>query len=83
MLAGVLYVVQVAGIVRAERAGRRDGAVTAAPRGGGPRSLGASLLDDVLAETLDPAYAQAAAARAAGGRPGPAAAGAGRRRWSR
>ncbi|MGY2084753.1 DUF881 domain-containing protein [Blastococcus sp. SYSU DS0539] len=30
---------------------------------GGARSLGASLLDDVLAETLDPAYAQAAAAR--------------------
>ncbi len=33
--------------------------------GGGPRSMGASLLDDVLAETLDPAYAQAAEARAA------------------
>ena len=33
-------------------------------RGGGPRSMGASLLDDVLAETLDPAYAQAAAAPA-------------------
>jgi uncharacterized protein YlxW (UPF0749 family) len=32
--------------------------------GGRPRSLGASLLDAVLAETLDPAYAQAAAARA-------------------
>ena len=32
---------------------------------GGQRSLGASLLDQVLAETLDPAYAQAAAARAA------------------
>ena len=32
---------------------------------GAPRySLGASLLDDVLAETLDPAYAEAAAARA-------------------
>ncbi|SDO07858.1 Uncharacterized conserved protein YlxW, UPF0749 family [Klenkia soli] len=30
------------------------------------RSLGASLLDQVLAETVDPAYAQAAAARAAG-----------------
>jgi uncharacterized protein YlxW (UPF0749 family) len=46
--------------------------VTAPPRGGGPRSLGASLLDDVLAETLDPAYAQAAAARAAsGGAPRP------------
>jgi uncharacterized protein YlxW (UPF0749 family) len=40
--------------------------VTLTPRGGAPRSLGASLLDDVLAETLDPAYAQAAAARAAG-----------------
>ncbi|WP_336026395.1 DUF881 domain-containing protein [Geodermatophilus sp. FMUSA9-8] len=35
------------------------------PRGSGPRSMGASLLDQVLAETLDPAYAQAAAARAA------------------
>jgi uncharacterized protein YlxW (UPF0749 family) len=34
-------------------------------RGGGPRSMGASLLDAVLAETLDPAYAQAAAARTA------------------
>jgi uncharacterized protein YlxW (UPF0749 family) len=34
-------------------------------RPGGVRSLGASLLDDVLAETLDPAYAQAAAARTA------------------
>ncbi|SSC25869.1 Protein of unknown function DUF881, partial [Klenkia terrae] len=33
------------------------------------RSLGASLLDQVLAETLDPAYAQAAAARAAGTAP--------------
>jgi uncharacterized protein YlxW (UPF0749 family) len=40
--------------------------VTASPRGGAARSLGASLLDAVLAETLDPAYAQAAAARAAG-----------------
>jgi uncharacterized protein YlxW (UPF0749 family) len=30
--------------------------------------MGASLLDAVLAETVDPAYAQAAAARAAGGR---------------
>jgi uncharacterized protein YlxW (UPF0749 family) len=39
--------------------------VTAAQRGGGPRSLGASLLDQVLAETLDPAYAQAARAREA------------------
>ena len=34
-------------------------------RGGGPRSLGASLLDQVLAETLDPAYAEAARAREA------------------
>jgi uncharacterized protein YlxW (UPF0749 family) len=41
--------------------------VTARPPGGGPRSLGASLLDDVLAETLDPAYAQAAEARKAAG----------------
>ena len=32
---------------------------------GRQRSLGASLLDQVLAETVDPAYAQAAAARAA------------------
>jgi uncharacterized protein YlxW (UPF0749 family) len=31
-----------------------------------PRSLGASLLDAVLAETLDPSYAQAAEARASG-----------------
>jgi uncharacterized protein YlxW (UPF0749 family) len=36
-------------------------------RGGGPRSLGASLLDQVLAETVDPAYRQAAEARAARG----------------
>ena len=35
-----------------------------APAAGRQRSLGASLLDQVLAETLDPAYAQAAAARA-------------------
>ena len=34
------------------------------PRGGGLRSMGASLLDQVLAETLDPAYAQAAARKA-------------------
>ncbi|RBY87927.1 DUF881 domain-containing protein [Blastococcus sp. TF02A-30] len=40
------------------------------------RSMGASLLDDVLAETLDPAYAQAAEARAARGED-PAT----RRRW--
>jgi len=43
--------------------------VTATPRAGTPRSLGASLLDAVLAETLDPAYGQAAAARAAGRSP--------------
>ncbi|MBM7804328.1 uncharacterized protein YlxW (UPF0749 family) [Geodermatophilus bullaregiensis] len=36
-----------------------------APGRGGPRSMGASLLDQVLAETLDPAYARAAAARTA------------------
>ena len=41
--------------------------MTAGPPAGGIRSLGASLLDDVLAETLDPAYAQAAGARAARG----------------
>jgi uncharacterized protein YlxW (UPF0749 family) len=40
------------------------------PRGGGLRSMGASLLDQVLAETLDPAYAQAAAARRARERSG-------------
>jgi uncharacterized protein YlxW (UPF0749 family) len=40
--------------------------VTAPPRVSAPRSLGASLLDAVLAETLDPAYAQAAEARTAG-----------------
>ena len=41
--------------------------MTGTPRSDPPRfSLGASLLDAVLAETLDPAYAQAAAARAAG-----------------
>lgn len=49
--------------------------MSAPPPGGGQRSLGASLLDDVLAETLDPAYAQAAETRAAAG---PAAA---RPRW--
>ncbi|WP_236829448.1 DUF881 domain-containing protein [Blastococcus sp. KM273128] len=38
--------------------------MTGARPPGGIRSLGASLLDDVLAETLDPAYAQAAARRA-------------------
>jgi uncharacterized protein YlxW (UPF0749 family) len=40
--------------------------MTAPPPVGAPRSLGASLLDAVLAETLDPAYAQAAQARATG-----------------
>ncbi|TFV62415.1 DUF881 domain-containing protein [Geodermatophilus sp. DF01-2] len=39
--------------------------MTTLQRGGGPRSLGASLLDQVLAETLDPAYARAARAREA------------------
>ena len=39
--------------------------MTTVQRGGGPRSLGASLLDQVLAETLDPAYAEAARARQA------------------
>ena len=39
--------------------------MTTLQRGGGPRSLGASLLDQVFAGTLDPAYAQAARARAA------------------
>ncbi|MGK5113319.1 MULTISPECIES: DUF881 domain-containing protein [unclassified Geodermatophilus] len=46
-------------------------------RGGGPRSMGASLLDQVLAETLDPAYARAAGARAAAGTVASPA----RRRW--
>ena len=48
--------------------------MTAPPRVSAPRSLGASLLDAVLAETLDPAYAQAAEARASGRSPQ-------RRRW--
>jgi len=38
--------------------------VTTARPGGGVRALGASLLNQVLAETLDPAYQQAADARA-------------------
>ena len=50
--------------------------MTGARRGSGPRSMGASLLDQVLAETLDPAYARAARDRqaraAAGGPPRPA-----------
>jgi uncharacterized protein YlxW (UPF0749 family) len=55
--------------------------VTGAPGGGGPRySLGASLLDAVLAETLDPAYAEAAARRSARVSPGPDG-GRTRRRW--
>lgn len=55
--------------------------MTGTSRGGGPRySLGASLLDAVLAETLDPAYAEAAAARAAREAGGPAGSRA-RRRW--
>ena len=44
--------------------------MTAAPKGGGVRALGASLLDQVLAETLDPAYVQAAEARARRGTDG-------------
>jgi uncharacterized protein YlxW (UPF0749 family) len=44
--------------------------VTGTPRPGSVRSIGASLLDQVLAETLDPAYAQAAEARAARERAG-------------
>ena len=40
--------------------------MTRTPRGSGLRSIGASLLDDVLAETLDPAYAQASARKTAG-----------------
>ena len=43
--------------------------MTTAPRPSAPRSLGASLLDAVLAETLDPAYAQAAQASASGRTP--------------
>jgi len=55
--------------------------VTTVQRGGGPRSLGASLLDQVLAETLDPAYAQAAARKAErAGEEQPAAARRSRRR---
>jgi uncharacterized protein YlxW (UPF0749 family) len=44
---------------------------TAARSGGGSQSLGASLLDTVFAETLDPAYAEAATARAARKAAGP------------
>ncbi len=46
--------------------------MTAAPGGGGLRSAGASLLDQVLAETLDPAYPRAVAAREGRPAPGPA-----------
>ncbi|MGY1739755.1 MULTISPECIES: DUF881 domain-containing protein [unclassified Blastococcus] len=45
--------------------------MTAAPRGG-LRAAGASLLDQVLAETLDPAYVDAARARAGRPEPSPA-----------
>jgi uncharacterized protein YlxW (UPF0749 family) len=51
--------------------------MTTARPGGGVRALGASLLDQVLAETLDPAYAQAAEDRAAEGAGVPARS----RRW--
>ena len=55
--------------------------MTGSPGGGSPRySLGASLLDAVLAETLDPAYAEAAAARSAR-TPAEHDAGRTRRRW--
>ncbi len=54
--------------------------MTTARRGSGPRSMGASLLDQVLAETLDPAYARAAAARAARSAAGEPARAAWRRR---
>ena len=58
--------------------------MTTPVRGGGLRSVGASLLDQVLAETLDPAYAQAAQARAERqADAGPeVTATAGRRRWT-
>jgi uncharacterized protein YlxW (UPF0749 family) len=55
--------------------------MTAPPVPGAQRSLGASLLDQVLAETVDPAYAQAAADRRARGTPaGPASTGEARTR---
>ncbi len=47
------------------------GSATATPVPGRPRSLGASLLDQVLAETVDPAYARAAADRRAREAAGP------------
>jgi uncharacterized protein YlxW (UPF0749 family) len=57
--------------------------MTGDARPGGRWSMGASLLDAVLAETLDPAYAQAAAARAERARTDPVAheATRPRRRW--
>jgi uncharacterized protein YlxW (UPF0749 family) len=54
-----------------------------APAPSRPRSLGASLLDQVLAETLDPAYAQAAAAKAARAADADRTAGPGRPSWVR
>jgi uncharacterized protein YlxW (UPF0749 family) len=55
--------------------------MTAPPVPGAQRSLGASLLDQVLAETVDPAYAQAAADRRARGAPaGPGSTGEARTR---
>jgi uncharacterized protein YlxW (UPF0749 family) len=56
--------------------------VSAAPPGR-QRSLGASLLDQVLAETLDPAYAQAAEAKAARAAASPDAPRTGRPGWLR
>ena len=47
--------------------------MTTARPGGGVKALGASLLDQVLAETLDPAYRQAADARARATAGGPVA----------
>ena len=47
--------------------------MTTARPGGGVKALGASLLDQVLAETLDPAYQQAADARARAAADGPTA----------
>jgi uncharacterized protein YlxW (UPF0749 family) len=51
--------------------GGGTGSGTATPVPGRPRSLGASLLDQVLAETVDPAYARAAADRRARAEAGP------------
>ncbi|WP_409329899.1 DUF881 domain-containing protein [Trujillonella humicola] len=52
--------------------------MTAPVRGGGLRAAGASLLDQVLAETLDPAYEQAARAREENPAPSPRRRGGGR-----